>query len=115
MGIFNDLDYGRVQAGTWTKIYSGPRLQPVPLLSFNFRTVPKGSPDTSTAWVIRIYSSSVAYNSRCGGFTGPTCGGRATVFGNPDTLSPSLVLADPPSIWLDVWIFTDTTIDAKCW
>lgn len=115
MGVFDSLDYGRVQAGTWTKIYSGPRLQPAPFLSFNFRSVPLGSPTTSTAWVVRIFSSSVGYNSRCGGFAGPTCGGRATVSAAPQTLSPELTLVDVPAVWLDVVILTDTTIDAKCW
>jgi hypothetical protein len=115
VSFFDDLDFGRVPAATWTKIYSGLRLQPAPVLSFNFRTIPKGGPDTSTAWIIRVYSSSVGYNSRCGGFPGATCGARATVFGSPETFSPSLVLFDIPAIWLDVWIFTDTTIDAKCW
>jgi hypothetical protein len=115
VGLFDNLDFGRVVAGTWTKIYSGPRLQPAPFLNFNFRTVPRGSATTSTAWVIRVYSAAVGYNSRCGGFSGPTCGGRATVSSAPDTLSPELLLPDLPAVWLDVWIFTDTTLDAKCW
>jgi hypothetical protein len=34
---------------------------------------------------------------------------------SPQTFSPELVLADPPAAWLDVWIFTNITIDAKCW
>jgi hypothetical protein len=106
MGVFDSLDYGRVPAATWTKIYSGPRLQPFPFLSFNFRTVPSGSPTTTVTWTIDVYSTSVAYNRR---------GGTSTCSSSPTTFSPELVLADPPAAWLDVWIFTNITIDAKCW
>jgi hypothetical protein len=106
MAVFNDLGFGRVPAGSWTKIYSGPRLQPLPLLNFNFRTVPRGAPTTRVAWTIRLYSASVGYNSRSG---------TSTCSSAPDTFSPELSLVDAPAVWLDVWIRTDLTIDAKCW
>ena len=106
MSFFDNLAYGRVPATTWTKIYSGPKLQPFPFLNFNFRTVPRGSPGTAVMWTIHVYSSSVVYNSRSG---------TSTCNSSPTTLSPELVLVDPPAVWLDVWIFTDITIDAKCW
>jgi|SRR3954469_8243248 len=103
---FDNLDFGRVNAGTWTKIYSGPRIQPLPLLSFNFRTVPRGSPTTTVTWTIRIYSAAEAYNSRTG---------TSTCNASPQVLSPELALVDLSAIWLDVWIITNITIDAKCW
>jgi hypothetical protein len=102
----NTIGFGRVPAGSWTRIYSGPRIQPLPLLNFNFRTVPTGSPTTTVSWTIRLYSASVAYNSRSG---------SSTCSAAPDVLSPELSLVDVPAVWLDVWIFTNLTIDAKCW
>ena len=106
MAVFDNLDYGRVNAGAWTKIYSGPRIQPLPLLNFNFRTVPRGSPTTMVTWTIRIYSAAVGYNSRTG---------TSTCSASPTTLSPELSLVDLSAVWLDVLIITNITIDAKCW
>jgi hypothetical protein len=107
MGLFSSIGFGRVNAGRWTQIYSGPAVHPLPFMSFNFRAVPS----TATLTFLRtidIYNAVFGYHRFAG-----------TSVANPTSVisiwTPELVVADPASPWTNVWILTDTTIDAKCW
>jgi hypothetical protein len=105
VSYFDKVGFGRVPAGTWTQIYSGPTVHPYPLMLFNFKSVPAVSTVTFFR-MIDIYNTGFGIHRFMG-----------TSAANPmnDITSPELAVADPPSIWTVVRILTDTTIDAKCW
>lgn len=105
MSYFDKVGFGRVPAGKWTQIYSGPTVHPYPLMLFNFKSVPATSTITFFR-IIDIYNTVFGIHRFMG--TSPA---------NPmnDITMPELAVADPASIWTVVWILTDTTIDAKCW
>jgi hypothetical protein len=105
----NESGYGRVAAGVWTKIYSGPAVHPGGFFSLYFRTVPSGSPAYFVTYTWDIYSAAVPLYERRSGLT-------TTAFPTTDIASPSDRLWGYTSTpWADIWILTSRTLDAKTW
>jgi hypothetical protein len=108
MGI-SELAFGRVNAGAWTKIYSGPAVHPAPFFSLYFRTVPAGTLAYFVTYTWDIYSAIPPHYQRRTGLI-------TTAFPSTDLAAPSDRLWGYTSTpWADILIFTSRTVDAKTW
>jgi hypothetical protein len=107
MTIFNEIAWTRVNANTWTTLYSGPSIHLIGLQSLLFRTFPVGTPDYSVAWSWRRYSAVPPFYYQISG--------SGTARQTPDLLSPIGIYVGSSSPWTHIWILTDKTIFAKTW
>ena len=105
----SEFAFGRVNAGTWTKIYSGPAVHPAPFFSLYFRTVPGGTSAYFVTYTWDIYSAVLPFYQRRSGLT-------TTAFPETDLAVPSDRLWGYVSTpWADIWVLTSRTVDAKTW
>ena len=105
----NDVGFGRVNAGVWTRIYSGPAIHVPAVFSVNFRTVPRGAAAYFVTFTWDLYSAVVPFYDRRTGLV-------ATAFTETDIFAPSIRIGPYTSTpWADVLILVSRTVDAKTW
>jgi hypothetical protein len=100
---YEDIAFARVNAGTWTMLYSGPSFQLWGQQMLTMRTAPRGTPDYSVNWSWRRYSAVPPFYYQISG--------TSTAEQTPATSTPLFVLSGSP--WTDIWLLTDRTVDAK--
>jgi hypothetical protein len=100
---YADIAFTRVNAGSWTILYSGPSVHLATLQVLTMRTVPRGTPDYTVNWSWRRYSAVPPFYYQISG--------TSTAERVPGSSTPLFVATSSP--WTDIWLLTDRTVDAK--
>jgi hypothetical protein len=100
---YQNIAFSRVNAGTWTKIYSGPSVHIATLEMLTMRTVPSGTGDYTVNWSLRRYSGVPPFYYQISG--------TSTAERVPSSSTPLFVATS--SYWTDILLLVDRTVDAK--